>query len=227
MDSGHQDLINQRFGGIGMTSARTRDRLIARLREEGIRDEKVLAAMRAVPRHIFVDEALASRAYEDTALPIGAGQTISQPYIVARMTEALVEGKRLRKVLEVGSGCGYQTAVLAALVERVYSVERLASLVAPARERLYALGIRNVRMRHADGFAGWPAHAPFDGILVAAAPGYVPPALIEQLELGGRLVIPVGGHGAQRLLRLTRTEEGVDEEMLAHVSFVPLITGTG
>ncbi|NIM28706.1 MAG: protein-L-isoaspartate(D-aspartate) O-methyltransferase [Gammaproteobacteria bacterium] len=210
-----------------MTSARTRDRLIARLREEGIRDEKVLAAMRAVPRHIFVDEALASRAYEDTALPIGAGQTISQPYIVARMTEALVEGKRLRKVLEVGSGCGYQTAVLAALVERVYSVERLASLVAPARERLYALGIRNVRMRHADGFAGWPAHAPFDGILVAAAPGYVPPALIEQLELGGRLVIPVGGHGAQRLLRLTRTEEGVDEEMLAHVSFVPLITGTG
>lgn len=227
MDSGYQDLINQRFGGIGMTSARTRDRLIARLREEGIRDEKVLAAMRAVPRHIFVDEALASRAYEDTALPIGAGQTISQPYIVARMTEALVEGKRLRKVLEVGSGCGYQTAVLAALVERVYSVERLASLVAPARERLYALGIRNVRMRHADGFAGWPAHAPFDGILVAAAPGYVPPALIEQLELGGRLVIPVGGHGAQRLLRLTRTEEGVDEEMLAHVSFVPLITGTG
>lgn len=220
-------MINQRFGGIGMTSARTRDRLIARLREEGIRDEKVLAAMRAVPRHIFVDEALASRAYEDTALPIGAGQTISQPYIVARMTEALVEGKRLRKVLEVGSGCGYQTAVLAALVERVYSVERLASLVAPARERLYALGIRNVRMRHADGFAGWPAHAPFDGILVAAAPGYVPPALIEQLELGGRLVIPVGGHGAQRLLRLTRTEEGVDEEMLAHVSFVPLITGTG
>ncbi len=127
----------------------------------------------------------------------------------------------------MGSGCGYQTAVLAALVERVYSVERLASLVAPARERLYALGIRNVRMRHADGFAGWPAHAPFDGILVAAAPGYVPPALIEQLELGGRLVIPVGGHGAQRLLRLTRTEEGVDEEMLAHVSFVPLITGTG
>lgn len=220
-------MIDQRFHGIGMTSARTRDRLIERLREEGIRDEQVLAAMRAVPRHIFVDEALASRAYEDMALPIGAGQTISQPYIVALMTEALVHGKHLRKVLEVGSGCGYQTAVLASLVDRVFSIERLASLVTQARERLHALGINNVRMRHADGFSGWPAHAPYDGILVAAAPGYVPPALVEQLELGGRLVIPVGGQGSQRLLRLTRSEDGVDEELLADVSFVPLITGTG
>ena len=219
--------MKQRFSGIGMTSARTRDRLMERLREEGIRDERVIAAMRGVPRHMFVDEALASRAYEDTALPIGAGQTISQPYIVARMTEALVHGKQLGKVLEIGSGCGYQTAVLAALVDRVYSVERIASLVDPARERLRALGINNVRMRHADGFDGWSTHAPFDGILVAAAPGYVPSALVDQLAIDGRLVIPVGAQGTQRLLLLTRTEDGVDEEMLAHVSFVPLIAGTG
>ena len=227
MDSGYRALMKQRFSGIGMTSARTRDRLIERLREEGIRDERVIAAMRGVPRHIFVDEALASRAYEDTALPIGAGQTISQPYIVARLTEALVHGKRLGNVLEVGSGCGYQTAVLAALVDRVYSVERIASLVGPARDRLRVLGINNVRMRHADGFDGWSTHAPFDGILVAAAPGYVPPALVDQLAIGGRLVIPVGVQGTQRLLLLTRTEDGVEEEMLAHVSFVPLIAGTG
>ncbi len=218
--------MKQRFPGIGMTSVRTRDRLIERLREEDIRDEQILAAMRAVPRHIFVDEALASRAYEDTALPIGAGQTISQPYIVARMTEALVHGKRPSKVLEVGSGCGYQTAVLAHLVERVYSVERIISLIAPARERLHALGVSNVRMRHADGFDGWPTHAPYDGILVAAAPGYVPQALVKQLDMGGRMVIPVGAHGAQRLLLLVRTESGVEEEVLAQVSFVPLVAGT-
>ncbi len=219
--------MKQRFPGIGMTSGRTRDRLIERLREDGIGDEQVLAAMRAVPRYIFVDEALASRAYEDSALPIGAGQTISQPYIVARMTEALVHGRRLSKVLEVGSGCGYQTAVLAHLVERVFSVERIASLIAPARERLRALEVNNVRMRHADGFDGWPAHAPYDGILVAAAPGYVPPALVEQLNVGGRLVMPVGAHGAQRLLSLTRTDSGVEEEVLAQVSFVPLVVGLG
>jgi len=219
--------MKQRFPGIGMTSVRTRDRLIERLREEGIHDEQVLAAMRETPRHIFVDEALASRAYEDTALPIGAGQTISQPYIVALMSQALVHGKRLEKVLEVGSGCGYQTAVLARLVDRIYSVERIASLVASARERLHALGISNVRMRHADGFEGWPAHAPYDGILVAAAPGYVPPALIEQLGVGGRLVIPVGPQGAQRLLALVRTEDGIEEEVLANVSFVSLVSGTG
>ena len=220
-------MMKQRFAGIGMTSVRTRDRLIERLREEGIRDEQVLAAMRSVPRYIFVDEALASRAYEDSALPIGAGQSISQPYIVARMTEALVHGKRRSKVLEVGSGCGYQTAVLAHLVERVYSVERIASLIAPARARLNALGTNKVRMRHADGFEGWPTHAPYDGILVAAAPGFVPPALVEQLDVGGRLVIPVGAQGAQRLLSLTRTESGVEEEVLAQVSFVPLVAGLG
>lgn len=219
--------MRKHYAGIGMTSVRTRDRLIERLRTEGIRDEQVLAAMAAVPRHIFVDEALASRAYEDTALPIGAGQTISQPYIVARMTEALVHGKRLSNVLEVGSGCGYQSAVLAQLVERVYSVERIDALIAPARERLHALGVSNVRMRNADGFDGWPAHAPYDGILVAAAPGYVPGALLEQLAVGGRLVIPVGAQGAQYLQLLVRTESGVEEETLARVSFVPLVPGTG
>ena len=219
--------MRKHYAGIGMTSVRTRDRLIERLRTEGIRDEQVLAAMAAVPRHIFVDEALASRAYEDTALPIGAGQTISQPYIVARMTEALVHGKRLLNVLEVGSGCGYQSAVLAQLVERVYSVERIDALIAPARERLHALGVSNVRMRNADGFDGWPAHAPYDGILVAAAPGYVPQALVEQLAVGGRLVIPVGAQGDQYLQLLVRTESGVEEETLARVSFVPLVPGIG
>jgi protein-L-isoaspartate(D-aspartate) O-methyltransferase len=219
--------MRHQYAGIGMTSVRTRDRLIERLRAEGIHDEQVLAAMRAVPRHIFVDEALASRAYEDTALPIGAGQTISQPFIVARMSEALVHGKRPSKVLEVGSGCGYQTAILAQLVDRVYSVERIESLIAPARERLHALGVNNVRMRRDDGFNGWPAHAPFDAILVAAAPGYVPQALVDQLAVGARMVIPVGAPGAQRLLLLTRNEDGVEEESLAQVSFVPLIPGTG
>ncbi len=219
--------MRRQYAGIGMTSVRTRDRLIERLRAEGIRDEQVLAAMRAVPRHIFVDEALASRAYEDTALPIGAGQTISQPYVVARMTEALVHGKRPAKVLEVGSGCGYQTAVLAQLVDQVYSVERIESLIAPARERLHALGVNNVRMRRGDGFEGWPAYAPFDAILVAAAPGFVPQALVDQLTVGGRMVIPVGPQGAQRLLLLIRNEDGVEEETLANVSFVPLVPGTG
>ena len=219
--------MRKHYAGIGMTSVRTRDRLIERLRTEGIRDEQVLAAMAAVPRHIFVDEALSSRAYEDTALPIGAGQTISQPYIVARMTEALVHGKRLSNVLEVGSGCGYQSAILAQLVERVYAVERIDALIAPARERLHALGVSNVRMRNADGFDGWPAHAPYDGILVAAAPGYVPQALVEQLAVGGRLVIPVGAQGDQYLQMLVRTESGVEEETLARVSFVPLVPGIG
>jgi protein-L-isoaspartate(D-aspartate) O-methyltransferase len=210
-----------------MTSVRTRDRLIERLRAEGIVNEQVLAALRAVPRHIFVDEALASRAYEDTALPIGAGQTISQPYIVARMTEALVDGKRLSKVLEIGTGCGYQTAVLAQLVDRVYGIERINSLIGPARERLHALGVNNVRIRNGDGFEGWPAHAPYDGIMVAAAPGYVPEPLIEQLAIGARLVIPVGTQGAQRLVSLLRTDSGIEEETLAQVSFVPLVPGTG
>jgi protein-L-isoaspartate(D-aspartate) O-methyltransferase len=214
-----------RFAGIGMTSARTRDRLVQRLREQGIVSLAVLDRIRNLPRHIFVDEALASRAYEDTALPIGFGQTISQPYIVARMTEALLEGGALDKVLEVGTGCGYQTAVLAPLVGKVYSIERVAPLQARARERLKELGIRNVRFRHGDGTLGWKTQAPFDGMLVAAAPLIVPEALVAQLRVGGRLIVPVGPEGQQQLLRITRREEGVERRVLGPVAFVPLVGG--
>jgi protein-L-isoaspartate(D-aspartate) O-methyltransferase len=209
-----------------MTSARTRDRLVQRLRENGIRSEMVLERIRSVPRHIFVDEALASRAYEDTALPIGFGQTISQPWIVARMTEALLEGGPLFNVLEVGTGCGYQTAVLAGLVDKLYTIERIEPLLARARARLKELGIRNVRFRHADGALGWPAHAPYDGILVAAAPLTVPDALLEQLKIGGRLVVPVGPEGAQELVRYVRREQKLDRQSLGAVAFVPLLGGT-
>jgi len=180
-----------------------------------------------VPRHIFVDEALGSRAYEDTALPIGFGQTISQPYIVARMTEALLQGGPLQRVLEVGTGCGYQTAVLAPLVERLYSIERIAPLLDRAKERLKELGIRNVRLRHGDGSAGWKSQAPFDGILVAAAPLVVPEALLRQLQVGGRLLVPVGPEGEQELVRFTRREQRIDRESLGPVAFVPLLGGTG
>jgi protein-L-isoaspartate(D-aspartate) O-methyltransferase len=214
-----------RHTGIGMTSARTRDRLITRLREQGITDNEVLERIRSVPRHVFVDEALASRAYEDTALPIGHGQTISQPYIVARMTQALLEGGKPRKVLEVGTGCGYQTAVLAPLVVNVYSVERIAALQLKARQVLRDLRISNVYMKHGDGFEGWAAHAPFDGIIVAAASYAVPPALLEQLADGGRLVIPVGSDREQQLLRITRRGERYEREVLGAVVFVPLLQG--
>jgi protein-L-isoaspartate(D-aspartate) O-methyltransferase len=214
-----------RFAGIGMTSARTRDRLVQRLREQGILSLAVLDRVRNVPRHIFVDEALASRAYEDTALPIGFGQTISQPYIVARMTEVLLEGGPLDKVLEVGTGCGYQTAVLAPLVGKVYSIERIAPLQMRARDRLKELGVRNVRLRHGDGTLGWRTQAPFDGMLVAAAPLIVPEALIAQLRVGGRLIVPVGPEGQQQLLRITRREEGVERRVLGPVAFVPLVGG--
>ena len=216
-----------RLSGIGMTSARTRDRLVQRLREQGIANLAVLDRVRNVPRHIFVDEALGSRAYEDTALPIGFGQTISQPYIVARMTEALLEGGPAENVLEVGTGCGYQTAILAPLVARVYSIERIEPLLARARERLKELGIRNVRFRHGDGALGWKAHAPYDGILVAAAPLTVPEALIKQLRTGGRLIVPVGPEGEQQLVRFTRREQRVERESLGAVAFVPLVGGTG
>ena len=216
-----------RFSGIGMTSARTRDRLVQRLREQGIANLAVLDRVRNVPRHIFVDEALGSRAYEDTALPIGFGQTISQPYIVARMTEALLEAGPAENVLEVGTGCGYQTAILAPLVARVYSIERIEPLLARARERLKELGIRNVRFRHGDGALGWKAHAPYDGILVAAAPLTVPEALIKQLRPGGRLIVPVGPEGEQELVRFTRREQRVERETLGAVAFVPLVGGTG
>src|SRR5688572_19687431 len=188
---------SHKMNGIGMTSARTRERLIQRLRDNGIRNATVLDRIRSVPRHLFVDEALSSRAYEDVALPIGFGQTISQPWIVARMSEALLEGPPLEKVLEIGTGCGYQTAVLAPLVGRVYSIERLQPLLERAKERLKTLDIRNVRFKHGDGGKGWPTQAPFDGILVAAAPHAVPEALIEQLAVGGRLIVPIGPEGRQ------------------------------
>jgi protein-L-isoaspartate(D-aspartate) O-methyltransferase len=213
------------MAGIGMTSARTRDRLVQRLRDQGITNLAVLDRIRNVPRHIFVDEALGSRAYEDTALPIGFGQTISQPYIVARMTEALLEGGELRSVLEVGTGCGYQTTVLAPLVDRIYTIERLQPLVLRAKERIKELGIRNVRFRHGDGILGWKAHAPFDGILVAAAPLTVPEALLKQLKVGGRLLVPVGPEGEQELIRFTRKEQRIDKESLGPVAFVPLLGG--
>jgi len=214
-----------RVSGIGMTSARTRERLVQRLREQGIRDPSVLDQIRSVPRHLFVDEALASRAYEDTALPIGHGQTISQPYIVARMTAALLEAGPLFNVLEVGTGCGYQTAVLAPLVEKLYSIERIEPLVERARTRIKELGIKNVRFRYGDGTQGWAAHAPFDGIIVAAAPHAIPEALQQQLAPGGRLVVPVGPEGEQELWRITRRETGLQRERLGAVAFVPLIKG--
>jgi protein-L-isoaspartate(D-aspartate) O-methyltransferase len=211
--------------GIGMTSARTRDRLIQRLRDQGITDLRVLERLRALPRHIFVDEALASRAYEDTALPIGWNQTISQPYIVARMTEALLQGGPLRNVLEIGTGCGYQTAVLAPFAEKVYSIERVEPLLKRAKERLRDLEVRNVRFKHGDGLKGWPTQAPFDGIIVAAAPLTLPDTLLQQLALGGRLVVPVGPEGQQQLLRLTKREAGISRENLGAVAFVPLLGG--
>jgi protein-L-isoaspartate(D-aspartate) O-methyltransferase len=214
-----------RMAGIGMTSARTRDRLVQRLREQGIANLAVLERIRNVPRHIFVDEALGSRAYEDTALPIGYGQTISQPYIVARMTEALLEAGPAGHVLEVGTGCGYQTAVLAPLVNQVNTIERIEPLLARARERLKELGIRNVRFRHGDGTQGWKSHKLYDGILVAAAPLTVPEALMKQLKVGGRLIVPIGPEGEQRLVRFTRREQRMERETLGAVAFVPLLGG--
>jgi protein-L-isoaspartate(D-aspartate) O-methyltransferase len=218
-------LNDQRLAGIGMTSARTRDRLVQRLREQGIADPAVLERIRNVPRHIFVDEALGSRAYEDTALPIGFGQTISQPYIVARMSEALLAGGPLEKVLEVGTGCGYQAAVLAPLVQQLFTVERIGALLDRAKERLKELDIRNVKFRHGDGTHGWKTQGPFAGILVAAAPLAPPRELLEQLAPGGRLIVPVGQEGKQELLRFTRREEGVVRESLGRVAFVPLLGG--
>ncbi len=219
--------MSTRFSGIGMTSQRTRDRLIDRLRAQGITSNAVLEVIRRTPRHIFVDEALASRAYEDTALPIGHGQTISQPYIVARMTELVVGEGTPQRVLEIGTGCGYQTAVLAQLAVSVFSVERIQGLLHQARERLYQLRLHNARLRYADGVLGWPEHAPYDGILVAAAAPEVPLALCEQLAPGGRLVAPVGPRGSQRLVLVVREPEGFQQRSLESVSFVPLIGGTG
>ena len=220
----------RRLEGIGMTSARTRERLVKRLADGGISNHAILERIRSVPRHLFVDEALQSRAYEDSALPIGHSQTISQPYIVALMTQALVDGKtagELRKVLEVGTGCGYQTAVLASLVGTIYTIERIRDLSRSTRTRLSELGVHNVRYRHGDGMEGWPGQAPFDGILVAAAPSGIPQALMDQLAVGGRLIIPVGPAGQQEWVRMTRTASGLEQEVLCQVSFVPLLEGTG
>jgi protein-L-isoaspartate(D-aspartate) O-methyltransferase len=212
--------------GIGMTSARTRDRLVQRLREQGLRSNAVLEQIRNVPRHLFVDEALASRAYEDTALPIGLGQTISQPYIVACMTEALLEGFSGTRVLEIGTGCGYQTAVLAPLVREIYSVERIPELMKKTRQRLRDLNIYNVHLRQGDGWEGWRKYAPYDGIIVTAAAGEIPARLLEQLAPGGRLIMPVGPTGRQELLRVTWQDGELRRESLGAVSFVPLVKGS-
>jgi protein-L-isoaspartate(D-aspartate) O-methyltransferase len=217
--------------GIGMTSARTRERLVRRLADHGITNPAILDRIRSVPRHLFVDEALQSRAYEDSALPIGHGQTISQPFVVALMTQALLEVggdlRRLGKVLEVGTGCGYQTAVLSTLVDQIFTIERIRGLSQSTRLRLGELGLNNVRFRHGDGMRGWPGQAPFDCILVAAAPAGIPDQLLDQLAVGGRLIIPVGPPGRQELTRITRTAQGLERENLGAVSFVPLLEGTG
>lgn len=212
--------------GIGMTSRRTRERLIQRLMEAGIDSPEVLRVMRELPRHLFVDEALASRVYEDSALPIGHGQTLSQPYTVARMTQALLEHGTPDTVLEIGTGSGFQTAVLASLVRRVYSVERVGELFERAQERLGALRMRNVRYRHGDGAQGWPEYAPYQGILVTAAPRGIPRPLAEQLAPGGVMVVPIGEGPRQSLVRLVRQERGgFGHEILEPASFVPLLTG--
>ena len=213
--------------GLGMTSQRARDRLIERLKAEGISDRRVLDVIARLPRHLFIEEALASRAYEDTALPIGLGQTISQPYVVARMTEALIEPKIPAKVLEIGTGSGYQAAVLAALCGNVYTVERIEELLRDARRKFRKLNVANIRSKHDDGKLGWPEHAPFDAIMLTAAGEYVDEALFAQLAPDGVLVAPVGPPGAQRLLRYRRDGEKWKAEMLGQVSFVPLLGGLG
>ncbi len=211
--------------GIGMTSARTRDRLVQRLKENGIKSNAVLEQVRNVPRHLFVDEALASRAYEDTALPIGLGQTISQPFVVARMTEALLDGFSGEKILEIGTGCGYQTAILAPLVKTIYTVERLREMQRKTRQRLRDLDIYNVQFKPGDGWEGWPKYAPYDGILVAAAASEVPPLLLEQLAPGGRLILPIGPAGHQDLVVVTHMDDHYEQVSLGPVSFVPLVRG--
>ena len=207
-----------------MTSQRTRERLIQRLMDQGITRFEVLEAIRSVPRHLFVDEALAHRSYEDTALPIGYGQTLSQPYVVARMSELALAQGRPKKVLELGSGSGYQTAILASLVDEICAIERIKPLLERARKQLRALRVRNVRLRHGDGLDGWASEAPFDLILGAAAPERLPTQLLEQLAPGGRLILPVGGE-QQKLMMVTATPEGYVEEVIEEVNFVPMVRG--
>jgi len=211
--------------GIGMTSQGTRDRLVQTLRREGIKDERVLRAITQVPRHKFVDEALSSRAYENTALPIGQSQTISQPWIVARMTEAILDGGNPEKVLEVGTGSGYQAAILAQLVQQVFTVERIEELLKLARRRFHQLRFNNIYVRYADGHLGWPSQAPFDGIMVTAVAQSVPQELLQQLRVGGVLVLPVERNGQQRLITVRRTESGSEETDLGGVVFVPMLSG--
>ncbi len=221
----HKRKLRTENRGIGMTSQGTRDRLVQRLRIEGIKDERVLKAITQVPRHEFVDEALSSRAYENTALPIGQSQTISQPWIVARMTEALLDGRKPQKVLEVGTGSGYQAAVLAHLVPTVFTVERIDELLKLARRRFHSMRLNNIYLRYADGHLGWPSQAPFDGIMVTAAAQSIPEELLKQLCVGGVLVIPIEKYGQQRLVAARRTEDGIDESDLGGVIFVPLLSG--
>ncbi len=220
------------LAGIGMTSQRTRERLIGRLLEQGIKHWGVLDVIRSTPRHIFLDEALAHRAYEDVALPIGYNQTISQPYIVAKMTEAVLQNHpaleqgKLNNVLEIGTGCGYQTAILAPFARKVYSVERIKPLLEKARKNIRLLGLNNVQFKHDDGSLGWKDKGPFDAIIAAAAPQHVPEELLAQLADGGRLIIPIGGEDVQELRLITRTGDDFQTEVVAAVRFVPLFIGS-
>ncbi len=213
------------LNGVGMTSQRTRDRLVQRLREQGIMDERILDVINSTPRHAFIDEALAHRAYEDIALPIGFNQTISQPYIVARMTEVLLSNGPLNRVLEIGTGSGYQAAVLAQLTDSVFTMERVSGLLEKAVSRFKLLGLRNIQYKHADGGMGWPEKGPYDGIIVTASPRRIPDELVAQLVTGGRMVVPLGLGDHQQLTVVINSEDGVTSEVLEAVKFVPLLGG--
>ena len=216
---------SSKIQGIGMTSQRSRNRLVSKLRDMGIKNEKVLNIVAETPRHIFIEEALAPKAYENSALPIGFGQTISQPYIVALMTEVLIESGQMKKVLEIGFGSGYQTAILSRVSDQVFGVERLSLLVEKAREKIWELKINNIHLRHGDGILGWERHSPFDAILVAAAPSFVPKELLNQLGEGGRLIIPIGINENQKLMLYTKTKKEIFEKEIQAVKFVPLLPG--
>lgn len=219
--------MSVQYSGIGMTSQRTRMRMVERLRKQGIRDEVVLAVMGDVPRHLFMDEALANRAYDDVSLPLGFGQTISAPFTVARMTELARTGRALSKVLEIGTGCGYQCAVLAKIAKEVHSVERIPQLIAKARKHLRDARVINIRLRLGDGQAGVPAAAPFDAIVMTAAATHVPQALLDQLAVGGRMILPMAKGGKQNLCVIDRTAQGYVEKKMDPANFVPLLPGVG